>query len=350
MVESIDEGKAETAGIQVYLRIRPTANPLTYFQRDDVDLKSISVKVPKNDDTINNSRCAYNFSFSGILEDKVSQRDVFRTVGIPAIRNALSGFNSTIFAYGQTGSGKTFTITGGPERYEDRGLIPRALSHLFKAMKDDEQKGSSFSCFVSYLEIYNQSGYDLLMQSNHGNTALEEVPKVTLLEDEDGNFHFKNLSLQKVSSEEDALNLLFLGDTNRAIAATEMNQNSTRSHCIFTILLEKRMSEADTVMRSKLNIVDLAGSERVSRTSSTGQTLKEAKYINSSLFFLEMVIVALHDKDTRGTSNKVHGNLVVWIFSTNTLLRLTHRICLCIQNSSVPQLNDDIGATRLVGR
>jgi kinesin family protein 6/9 len=203
-------------------------------------------------------------------------------------------------------------------------------------MKDDEQKGSSFSCFVSYLEIYNQSGYDLLMQSNHGNTALEEVPKVTLLEDEDGNFHFKNLSLQKVSSEEDALNLLFLGDTNRAIAATEMNQNSTRSHCIFTILLEKRMAGADTVMRSKLNIVDLAGSERVSRTSSTGQTLKEAKYINSSLFFLEMVIVALHDKDTRGTSNKVHGNLVVWIFSTNTLLRLTHRICLCIQNSSVP--------------
>jgi kinesin family protein 6/9 len=313
MSESIEE----TAGIQVYLRIRPAANLLTYFQRDDIDLKSISVKVPKNDDTINNSRSAYNFSFSGILDDKVSQRDVFRTVGIPAIQKSLAGYNSTIFAYGQTGSGKTFTITGGPERYEDRGLIPRAISHLFKAMKDDEQKGSSFSCFISYLEIYNQSGYDLLMQGNNGNAAFEEVPKVTMMEDEDGNFHFKNLSVQAVASEEDALNLLFLGDTNRAIAATEMNQNSTRSHCIFTIMLEKRMPGADSVIRSKLNIVDLAGSERVSRTSSTGQTLKEAKYINSSLFFLEMVIVALHEKDTRGNSNNVHGNLAMWISSAH---------------------------------
>ena len=289
---------ADTAGIQVYLRIRPTANTLTYFHRDDIDLKSITVKVPKNDDTVNNSRTAYNFSFTGILDDKVSQREVFRNVGIPAIQNALAGFNSTIFAYGQTGSGKTFTITGGPERYEDRGLIPRALSHLFKAIKDDAQ--SSYSCYISYLEIYNQSGYDLLMQTNsNSNAAFEEVPKVSMLEDEDGNFHFKNLSMQAVTSEEDALNLLFLGDTNRAIAATEMNQNSTRSHCIFTIVMEKRMAGADTVIRSKLNIVDLAGSERVSRTSSVGQTLKEAKYINSSLFFLEMVIVALHEKDSR---------------------------------------------------
>ncbi len=273
-------------------------------------MKSISVKVPKNDDIINNSRTTFNFSFSGILDNKISQRDVFRTVGIPAIQNAMAGFNSTIFAYGQTGSGKTFTITGGPTNYEDRGLIPRALSHLFKAMDDDKEKGSSFSCFVSYLEIYNESGYDLLMQGCNDNIAFEEVPKVTMLEDENGNFHFKNLSVRAVASEEDALNLLFVGDTNRAVAATEMNQNSTRSHCIFTILLEKRPPGTDTVRRSKLNIVDLAGSERVSRTSSTGQTLKEAKYINSSLFFLEMVIVALHERDVRGKSNNVHGNLL----------------------------------------
>jgi kinesin family protein 6/9 len=156
--------------------------------------------------------------------DKVSQQDAFRTIGIPAIQNALPGFNSTIFAYGQTGSGKTFTITGGPEKYEDRGLIPRALSHLFKAMKDEEQKGSSFLCFISYLEIYNQSSYYLLVQSNNGNTAFEEVPKVTMLKDEDGNFHFKNLSLQKVASEEDALNLLFLGDTNRVIAGLQQRR------------------------------------------------------------------------------------------------------------------------------
>ena len=116
----------------------------------------------------------------------------------------------------------------------------------------------------------------------------------------------KHLSVRPVSSEEDALNLLFLGDTNRAIAATEMNQNSTRSHCIFTILLEKRTAGVDTVTRSKLNIVDLAGSERVSRTNSAGQTLREAKYINSSLFFLEMVIIALHDKEKK-RKDHIHG-------------------------------------------
>jgi kinesin family protein 6/9 len=140
--------------------------------------------------------------------------------------------------------------------------------------------------------------------SNHAVSSLQDIPKVTMLEDEYGHFHFKNLSVHHVASEEDALNLLFQGDTNRAVAATEMNENSTRSHCIFTMILECRRAGADTVVRSKLNIVDLAGSERVSRTSSEGQTLKEAKYINSSLFFLEMVIIALHEKKKKG--NEVH--------------------------------------------
>lgn len=121
-----------------------------------------------------------------------------------------------------------------------------------------------------------------------------------------------------VSSEEDALNLLFLGDTNRAIAATEMNQNSTRSHCIFTIILEKRQAGADTVTRSKLNIVDLAGSERVGRTSSAGQTLREAKYINSSLFFLEMVIVALYEKEKKKKKG-VHGEYLGSVSDVDTI-------------------------------
>lgn len=81
---------------------------------------------------------------------------------------------------GQTGSGKTFTITGGPESYDDRGIIPRAIAHLFKAMKGEEQ--TSFSCYISYLEIYNQSGYDLLMENNQSSSSFDEVPKVTMLE------------------------------------------------------------------------------------------------------------------------------------------------------------------------
>lgn len=124
-----------------------------------------------------------------------------------------------------------------------------------------------------------------------------------MLEDDSGNFHFKNLSMHAASTEEEALNLLFLGDTNRAIAETPMNMASSRSHCIFTLSLEIRQPGADVVRRSKLHLVDLAGSERVGKTNSSGSVLSEAKYINTSLFFLERVIVALHEKATKGRSH-----------------------------------------------
>lgn len=282
--------------IDVFLRIRPSSNQSTCLERDELSEDKIYFKVPVDVSTVNNTKSHYGFEFNGILDEKASQKDVFQTVGIPVTKNVLDGYNSTIFAYGQTGSGKTYTITGGPERYEDRGIIPRVISNLFRTMQDASRSGTTYSCYVSYLEIYNSSGYDLLVKDNTTKFAATDErlpPKVTMLEDEYGAFHFKGLSLHMVSSEEEALDLLFVGDTNRAIAATEMNQNSTRSHCIFTIMLEKRQVGCDTVTRSKLNLVDLAGSERVSRTNSAGQILQEAKYINSSLFFLEMVIVAL---------------------------------------------------------
>ena len=106
--------------------------------------------------------------------------------------------------------------------------------------------------------------------------------------------------MHRATSEEEALNLLFLGDTNRAISETAMNQASSRSHCLFTVFLECRgAGGSDKVRRSKLHLVDLAGSERVHKTKSDGITLNEAKYINTSLFYLEMVIVALNEKNKK---------------------------------------------------
>ena len=169
----------------------------------------------------------------------------------------------------------------------------------------------------------------------------------------------------QVSSEEEALNLLFLGDTNRAIAATAMNKASSRSHCIFTLSLEGRRrhhgggggagsaaagSSCDRVRRSKLNLVDLAGSERVHKTAAQGQTLREARYINQSLFFLEMVILALHERrqhvpvSDEGRRKRERGGapmsyvhalvLVLTIIPPNRTPR------------TVPQLHDDLGAPR----
>jgi kinesin family protein 6/9 len=310
-------------GIEVFLRIRASNTPSNYFQQDIIDESQFIFNVPKRnnaDDNASgnsaivagpdNSRSRYTFKFNSILDSKSKQDDVFQKLGAPAVKNVLDGYNSTLFAYGQTGSGKTYTITGGPERYSDRGIIPRAISMLFASFQVQEQTGqASFTCYISYLELYNESGYDLLAADANGNSAdvevsrLEDMPKVTMLEDEDGNYHFRNLSVNQVHTEEEALNMLFLGDTNRAIGESELNQSSSRSHCIFTIMIEKRLHDSDSVIRSKLNLVDLAGSERVAKTNSTGQSLKEAQYINTSLFFLEMVIVALHEKTKKNKEN-----------------------------------------------
>jgi len=215
------------------------------------------------------------------------------------IQDVLNGVNGTIFAYGQTGSGKTFTITGGTEHYEDRGLIPRTLRLMFEEFR----KGpAQYRMYISYLEIYQDSGYDLLRDDSVRN--LQDLPKVQLREDEDGNMHLRNLSVNLAASEEDALNLLFLGDTNRVVAETPMNDASTRSHCLFIIWVDSTQEGSDVVRRSKLHLVDLAGSERVSQTGVNGKLLQEAKAINVSLHYLERVIVALHAR-SKGTQAHV---------------------------------------------
>jgi kinesin family protein 6/9 len=272
---------------------------------------------------VNNNKTQHRFTFTGILDMEASQDHVFAHLGQDAITNALDGFNSTILAYGQTSSGKTFTITGGPERYADRGLIPRALQMVFREIRrrgsgggeggrEGEREAVQYQVYVSYLEVYNEVGCDLLAEGGReggGGGAEHEggqvkLPRVALLEDEAGNCHLKGLSMHAVSTEEEALNLLFVGDTNRAISETAMNQASSRSHCLFTLSLEGRKQGGETVRRSKLNLVDLAGSERVHKTGGgggggrAGQILKESKYINQSLFYLEMVILALHEKRT----------------------------------------------------
>ncbi|KAJ8308330.1 hypothetical protein KUTeg_013204 [Tegillarca granosa] len=233
---------------------------------------------------INNKKEAYKFRFEHVFDQSTKQDEIFDIVSKPVIDNVLTGYNGTVFAYGQTGSGKTFTITGGAEKYVDRGIIPRSLSYLFERFESDSER--SYSLHVSYLELYNERGYDLL-DPKHEAAKLEDLPKVVLMEDSDQNIHLKNLSVHQASTEEEALNLLFLGDTNRMIAETPMNQASTRSHCIFTIHITSRETGSATIRRSKLHLVDLAGSERVSKTGVNGLLLTEAKYINSSLHYLE---------------------------------------------------------------
>lgn len=284
--------------IKIFARVKPTKSRVGLYEIDDDDeaIPRLTLSVPRDlkDGFINNKKENYKFRFEKVFDQQAKQDDVFDHVAKPVANNILDGYNGTIFAYGQTGSGKTFTITGGAERYSDRGIIPRTLSYLYEQFEQDSER--TYTLHVSYLEIYNESGYDLL-DPKHEAAKLEDLPKVALMEDSDQNIHLKNLSVHAAANEEEALNLLFLGDTNRMIAETPMNQASTRSHCIFTIHVTSRESGSATIRRSKLHLVDLAGSERVHKTGVNGILLTEAKYINLSLHFLEQVITSLAEKN-----------------------------------------------------
>ncbi|XP_012987282.1 kinesin-like protein KIF6 isoform X1 [Esox lucius] len=283
--------------IQIFARVKPTKTTTSVYCVDNEQATGslLEFMVPRDlaDGFVNNKKESYKFRFQQVFDQTVKQEDIFAAIAKPVADSVLLGYNGTIFAYGQTGSGKTFTITGGAERYSDRGIIPRMLSYLYQHFSQDSSM--VYTTHISYLEIYNEVGYDLL-DPQHEASRLEDLPKVTIMEDPDQNIHLKNLSLHQSSNEEEALNLLFLGDTNRMIAETPMNQASTRSHCIFTVHVCGRDPGSAIVRRSKLHLVDLAGSERVGKTGVGGQLLTEAKYINLSLHYLEQVILALSEK------------------------------------------------------
>lgn len=248
---------------------------------------------------------------------------------------------------GQTGSGKTFTLTGGPEKYSDRGIIPRAISKIFNEFRT--RTDVSCKAYVSYLEIYNEQGFDLLDPS-HDSKCLEDLPKVTMLEDAFGNYHLKNLSMHAADNEETALNLLFTGDTNRAISETAMNLASSRSHCIFSIAMELRDVGADKVKRCKLHLVDLAGSERVGKTNSTGSVLTEAKHINQSLFFLEMVIVALYEKATAQRKHIPYRNSMMTSVLRDSLGGNCKTIMIATINPEASHTDESLSTCRFAQR
>jgi len=285
--------------VKVWGRFRPTGN----FAHDNIvllpDNKGVNVHMrrdPKKG-VVNNQIVDWSFKLDGIFNN-ADQDCVYNTVTSDIVKGSLEGYNGTLMCYGQTGAGKTFTMTGATESYKHRGMIPRAISQLFKQIEDRLE--SSITVRVSYMEIYNEGMFDLLGSlpeptwSNNNREAFMTPDAMVVTENQDGVF-VKGLSCHLAQNEEEALNLLFEGETNRSIAAHQLNKASSRSHCIFTVYLESRsrtQSNAKYTV-SKLNFVDLAGSERLSKTKSEGKTKDEAMYINKSLSFLEQVVIAL---------------------------------------------------------
>ncbi|XP_025082280.1 kinesin-like protein KIF9 isoform X2 [Pomacea canaliculata] len=281
--------------VKVWARIRPSSN----FAHDNLELlpdkKSINLHLKRDPKKgiVNNQILDWSFKLDGIFHN-ATQEHVFSTVASNLVTSAIDGYNGTLMCYGQTGAGKTFTITGATENFRHRGLIPRALSQLFKEI--EERLEFSIIVRISYMEIYNEVMYDLLASlPDVENPSGKET--MVLTENQDG-VYVKGLSCHLAQNEEEALNLLFEGETNRTIAAHVLNRMSSRSHCLFTVYLESRSrvhSNAKYTV-SKLHFVDLAGSERIGKTKSEGKMQTEALYINKSLTFLEQVVIALADR------------------------------------------------------
>uniref|UniRef100_A0A669QS07 Kinesin-like protein n=1 Tax=Phasianus colchicus TaxID=9054 RepID=A0A669QS07_PHACC len=272
--------------VRAFVRVKPTA----HFAQDVIkfgpDNKSIDIYIKKDakKGVVNNKQTDWSFKLDGVLHN-TSQEMTYETVAKKLVSEALTGYNGTIMCYGQTGAGKTYTMTGATAEYKHRGIIPRAVQQVFKAIACSVD--SFITVRISYLEIYNETLCDLLSTTTSSGASDMQMAIVDCPQ----GVYVKGLSIHSVSDEEDALNLLFEGETNRVIAEHSLNKNSSRSHCIFTIYIE----DLYICINSKINLIDLAGSERLSKTGSEGRVLKEAAYINKSLSFLEQIIIALAD-------------------------------------------------------
>ncbi|KAJ5475177.1 hypothetical protein N7539_008243 [Penicillium diatomitis] len=229
------------------------------------------------------------WSFDKNDANYAGQDNLFDDLGTPLLDNAFSGYNNCIFAYGQTGSGKSYSMMGYGQEY---GVIPRICQSMFERIKEMQQdKNLNVTVEVSYLEIYNERVRDLLNPSNKGNLKVREHPSTGP--------YVEDLAKLVVRSFDEIDHLMDEGNKARTVAATNMNETSSRSHAVFTLTLTQKRHDAETSMDtekvSKISLVDLAGSERANSTGATGARLKEGAEINRSLSTLGRVIAALAD-------------------------------------------------------
>ena len=226
----------------------------------------------------------YRFNFDRIFPPSSTQQDIYDFGVKGIIDSVLDGYNGTVLAYGQTSSGKTYTMQGEMEEEKTQGIIPRMISHVFKHIYKNED--TDFMIKVSMIEIYQEKIRDLF-----------DVSRVNLniREDSIKGIYVDGASERYVGCPNDVLVLLEIGSANRAQAATNMNEHSSRSHSIFILTINQTNKKEGFSKIGKLYLVDLAGSEKISKTGATGHTLEEAKIINKSLTTLGRVINNLTD-------------------------------------------------------
>ncbi|KGL88592.1 Kinesin-like KIF13A, partial [Charadrius vociferus] len=242
------------------------------------------------------------------------QEVVFKCLGEGILEKAFQGYNACIFAYGQTGSGKSFSMMGNAEQL---GLIPRLCCALFQRISVEENESHTFKVEVSYMEIYNEKVRDLLDPKGSRQSLKVREHKVL-------GPYVDGLSQLAVTNFEDIESLMSEGNKSRTVAATNMNEESSRSHAVFNIIVTQTLYDLHSGNSgekvSKVSLVDLAGSERVSKTGAAGERLKEGSNINKSLSTLGLVISSLADQAAGKGKNKFvpyRDSVLTWLLKDN---------------------------------
>nr|XP_055058332.1 kinesin-like protein KIF1A isoform X11 [Misgurnus anguillicaudatus] len=292
------------ASVKVAVRVRP-------FNSREIGKESkCIIQMSGNTTTIVNPKQpkenkSFNFDYSywshTTPEDVnyACQRQVYKDIGEEMLLHAFEGYNVCIFAYGQTGAGKSYTMMGKQEQ-DQEGIIPLLCEDLFTKISDNNDNSMGYSVEVSYMEIYCERVRDLLNPKNKGNLRVREHPLMGP--------YVEDLSKLAVTSYTDIQDLMDSGNKARTVAATNMNETSSRSHAVFNIIFTQKRHDSDSENTSekvsKISLVDLAGSERADSTGAKGTRLKEGANINKSLTTLGKVISALAEMDSAPNKNK----------------------------------------------
>jgi len=283
----MSSGGAEA--VKVIVRCRPLSDQETNAGHQ----KIVSIDTKRGVIEIKNPKELQNppkiFTFDAVYDENSKQMDLYYEVFRDLVDSVLKGFNGTIFAYGQTGTGKTYTMEGIRDNPELRGVIPNAIDHIFRHIS--QSTNQQYLVRASYLEIYQEEIRDLL------NTK-DKDKRLELKERPDIGVYVKDLNSFVTKSVDDIMQVMKIGNENRSVGRTNMNEHSSRSHAIFMVTIEcsePGLDGENHIRVGRLNLVDLAGSERQSKTGTQGERFKEATKINLSLSALGNVISALVD-------------------------------------------------------
>ncbi|XP_062889418.1 kinesin-like protein KIF1B isoform X3 [Mobula hypostoma] len=318
---AVSQGEMSGASVKVAVRVRPfNSREISKESKCIIQMQGSSTSIvnPKNP---KESPKTFSFDHSywshTSAEDPsfASQSQVYNDIGKEMLQHSFEGYNVCIFAYGQTGAGKSYTMMGKQDK-DHQGIIPQLCEELFEKINDNSKSDMSYSVEVSYMEIYCERVRDLLNPKTKGNLRVREHPLLGP--------YVEDLSKLAVTSYTDIADLMDAGNKARTVAATNMNETSSRSHAVFTIVFTQKRHDVETDLCtekvSKISLVDLAGSERADSTGAKGTRLKEGANINKSLTTLGKVISALAEvnkKKKKSDFIPYRDSVLTWLLREN---------------------------------